>query len=76
MLTLGFLDLGRTAHVGPRFIYLKKGTELAYGIDDPVLTKRLELLHSFEGCDCSQWYPVIIVGGVEAPHEPEGPLEE
>lgn len=52
MLTLWFLDLGRTTHVGSGFIYLEKGAEFAYGVDDPVLAKSLELLHTPEGRDC------------------------
>ena len=76
MLALGFLDLGRSAHVGSGFIYFKEGAKFAYGVDDPVLAERLELLHTLEGCDCGQWYPVIVVRRVETPHESEGALEE
>jgi hypothetical protein len=72
VLTLGFLDFGRTAHVGPGFVYLQKGAEFAYGVNDPTLTERLELLHTPKGRYCGQWYPVIVVGRVETPHEPEG----
>jgi hypothetical protein len=52
VLTLGFLDFGRAAHIGSGFIYLEKGAESAYGVDDPVLAERLELLHSLEGRYC------------------------
>ena len=76
MLTLGFLNFGRTTHVGPRFIYFEEGAEFAYGADDPVLAECLELLHTFEGRDCGQWYPVVVIRGVETPHESEGRLED
>lgn len=76
MLTLGFLDFGRTTHVGPGFVYLEKGAKVAYGVDDPVLAERLELLHTLKGRDCGQWYPVIVVGRVKTPHESRGTLEE
>jgi len=72
VLALGFLDFGRTAHVGPGLIYLEKGAKFAYGVDDPVLAERLELLHTLKGRDCGQWYPVIVVRIMETPHESEG----
>lgn len=72
VLTLGFLDLSCAAYVRPGFIYLQKGAEFAYGVDDPVLTERLELIHALERRDRSQWHPVVVVGRVEAPHKPEG----
>jgi len=72
VLALGLLDFGRTTHVGPGFIYLEKGAKFAYGVNDPVLAERLELLHALEGRDCGQWYPVIVVSIVETPHESEG----
>jgi hypothetical protein len=72
VLTLGFLDLGCATYIGPGFIYLERGAEFAYGVDDPVLTKRLELIHALEGRDRGQWHPVIVVGRVETPHKPEG----
>ena len=72
VLTLGFLDLGCTTYIGPGFVYLEKGTKFAYGVDDPVLTERLELLHALEGRDRGQWHPVIVIGRVEAPHKSEG----
>lgn len=72
MLTRGFLDLGRATYIGPRFIYLEKGAKFAYGVDNPVLTERLELIHALEGRDRGQWHPVVVVRRVEAPHEPEG----
>jgi hypothetical protein len=52
VLALGFLDFGCAAHIGSRFIYLEKCAKSAYGVDDPVLTERLELLHSLEGRYC------------------------
>lgn len=76
MLTLGFLNFGRTTHVGPRLVYLEEGAEFAYGVDDPVFAERLELLHTFKGRDCIQWYPVVVVGRMKTPHEPGGSLEE
>ena len=72
MLTLGFLDFGRTAHVNTGSIYFEKGAGFSYGINDPALTEYLELLHPLEGCDCGQWYPMIVVGRVEIPHKPKG----
>jgi hypothetical protein len=63
-------------HVGSRFIYLEKGAKSAYGVDDPVLAERLELLHTLEGRDCGQWNPVVVVRRVETPHESEGTSEE
>ena len=76
MLTLGFLDFGSATHVGSGFIHLEEGAKFAYGGNDPVLTERLELFHAFEGCDCGQWYPVIVIRRMEAPHKSEGELEE
>jgi hypothetical protein len=76
VLTLGFLNFGRATHVGRRFIYLEEGAEFAYGADDPVFAERLELLHTFKGSDCVQWYPVVVVGRMETPHEPGGSSEE
>ena len=75
MLTLGFLDFGRSTHVGPGFIYFEEGAVFAHGVDDPVLAERLELLHTLEGGDGAQWYPVVVVRRVETPHEPGGTLE-
>ena len=46
VLSLGFLDFGRAAHVGPRFIHLKEGAEFAYAVDHPVFAKCLEFLHA------------------------------
>lgn len=72
MLTLRLLDFGRTTHVDSGVIYLEKGAKFAYGVGDPALTERLKLLHALKGRDCGQWYPVVVVGRVEAPHKPGG----
>ena len=69
VLTPGFLDFGRTTYVGSRFVYLKESAKFAYGIDDPVLTERLELLHTLEGGDGTKWYPVVVVRRMKTPHE-------